>query len=129
MEAAVVSEVAAVGVRVRLVGFVEEVGRRHGVEDPVQMTIGTSDGRSVWAFRYSSERKSRSLFYSTDVRALRELYPDRPRLQEVCDEARIVVSEPLGNLPGVWNELPESSYGVIPPDGELLAGFNVAQLT
>lgn len=25
-----------------------------------------------------------------------------------------MVSEPLGDLPGVWNELPESSYAVIP---------------
>lgn len=59
------------------------------------------------------ERKSRSLFYSIDVRALRALYSDRPRLQEVSDEARIVVSEPLGDLPGVCNDVPESSYGVI----------------
>ena len=54
------------------------------------MTVGTTDGKSVWAFRYSSEGKSRSLYYSSDVRALRELYPDRPRLQEVSDETRMV---------------------------------------
>jgi len=97
----------------RMVGFVEEVGRRHGTEHPIQMTVGTTDGNSVWGFRFSSEGDSRSLYYSTDVRALRELYPDRPRLREVSDEARIIVSEPLGDLPGVWNEVPESSYGVV----------------
>ena len=48
---------------------------------------------------------------------MRELYPDRPRLREVSDEARIIVSEPLGDLPGVWNAVPESSYGVV-QDGE-----------
>jgi predicted glutamine amidotransferase len=101
----------------RMVGFVEEVGYRHGTEHPIQMTIGTTDGKSVWAFRYSSERKSRSLFYSTHMRTVRELYPDRPRLQEVSDETRIVVSEPLADLPGAWNEVPESSYGVV-QDGE-----------
>jgi hypothetical protein len=77
------------------------------------MTIGTTDGISVWGFRYSSEGKSRTLYYSTDVRTLRELYPDRPRLQEVSDEARIIVSEPLLDLAGAWNEVPESSYGVV----------------
>ena len=97
----------------RMVGFVEDVGRRHGTENPIQMTIGTTDGKSVWAFRYSSERKSRSLYYSTDVRALRALHPDRPRLQEVSEETRIIVSEPLVDLPGAWNEVPESSYGVV----------------
>jgi predicted glutamine amidotransferase len=97
----------------RMVGFVEDVGHRHGTEHPIQMTIGTSNGKSLWAFRYSSEGKSRSLFFSTAVGTVRELYPDRQRLQEVSDETRIVVSEPLVDLPGAWNEVPESSYGVV----------------
>jgi predicted glutamine amidotransferase len=101
----------------RMVGFVEEVGRRRGVEHPVQMTIGTSDGKSLWAFRYSSERDSRTLYYSTDVRTVRELHPELEVLQLVSDETRIVVSEPLGDLTGAWNEVPESSYGVV-QDGE-----------
>jgi glutamine amidotransferase len=97
----------------RMVGFVEEVGHRRGTEHPIQMTIGTTNGKTMWAFRYSSEGRSRSLFYSTDMRTVRELYPERPRLQEVSDEARIIVSEPLVDLPGAWNEVPESSYGVV----------------
>jgi predicted glutamine amidotransferase len=101
----------------RAVGFVEEVGHRHGTEHPIQMTIGATDGESLWAFRYSSERESRTLYYSTDMRTVRELYPDRPRLQNLSDETRIVVSEPLVDLPGAWNEVPESTYGVV-QDGE-----------
>ena len=97
----------------RTVGFVEEVGRRHGTQHPIQMTIGTTDGKSVWAFRYSSERDSRTLYYSTDVRTVRKLHPERTQLQEISDESRLIVSEPLGDLPGVWNEVPESTYGVI----------------
>ena len=95
------------------VGFIEEVGRSHGVEHPIQMTVATSDGDKVWAFRYSSERDSRSLFYSTDVPTLRELYPDLEVLARITDESRLIVSEPLRDLPGAWNEVPESSYGVI----------------
>src|SRR5688572_14280618 len=101
----------------RMVGHVEEVGHRYGTEHPIQMTIGTTDGSSVWAFRYSSEGKSRSLYYSTDMRSVREMYPERPRLQEASDETRIIVSEPIVDLPGAWNEVPESSYGVV-RDGE-----------
>ncbi len=97
----------------RMVGLVEETGRRHGVEHPLQMTIGTADGNNVWAFRYSSEGKSRSLYYSTDVRTLREMYPDRPRLHQAADETRIIVSEPIVELAGAWTEVPESSYGVV----------------
>src|SRR3712207_2276732 len=97
----------------RMVGLVEAAGRSHGTEHPLQMTIATTDGKSVWAFRYSSEGKSRSLYFSTDMRTVREMYPDRPRLQEVSDETRIIVSEPLVDLAGAWNEVPESSYGVV----------------
>ena len=87
------------------------------------MTLGITDGKSIWAFRYSSERKSRTLFYSTDVRTVRILHPERERLQEVSDESRIVVSEPLGDLPGAWNEVPESSYGVVQEGEDELRPF------
>ena len=97
----------------RMVGLVEDMGHRHGVEHPLQMTIATTEGENVWAFRYSSEGRSRSLYYSTNVRTLRELYPERPRLQEVSDETRIIVSEPVLDLVGAWNEVPESSYGLV----------------
>ena len=93
----------------RAVGLVEEVGRTHGVEFPVQMTVATTDGDTTWAFRYSSEGRSRSLFQSTDVSTLRHQYPDNPVLHGVSDDARLVVSEPLGSLQGAWREIPESS--------------------
>jgi len=100
----------------RAIGLVESVGREHGVEHPFQGTIATTDGERIWAFRYSSERKSRSLFFSTNVLTLRALYPENELLRDLSDEARLVVSEPLGDeLPGAWNEVPEGSYGVIQP--------------
>jgi predicted glutamine amidotransferase len=97
----------------RAVGLIEATGRRHGVQQPIQMTVATTDGTRVWAFRYSSEGRSRSLFYSTAVSTLRHQYPDNPVLHGLSDETRIIVSEPLGDLAGAWNEVPESSYGVI----------------
>ena len=38
----------------RMVGFVEAVAGKQGIKEPVQMTVGTSDGDRVWAFRYSA---------------------------------------------------------------------------
>ena len=107
----------------RAVGFIEETGRRHGVEHPIQMTVATTDGSRTWAFRYSSERSSRSLFFSTLVDTLRAEYPDNPVFQTLSDETRIVVSEPLGDLAGVWNEVPESTYGVVQEGQDELRPF------
>ena len=73
------------------------------------MTVATTDGETIWAFRYSSEGRSRSLFHSTDVSTLRHQYPDNPVLHELSDDARLVVSEPLGDLRGAWREVPEST--------------------
>ncbi|MCX4803762.1 class II glutamine amidotransferase [Streptomyces sp. NBC_01214] len=112
----------APGAVARMAGFVERLGKEHGVPEPLQMTVAVSDGVHVWAFRYSSQGKSRSLFYSSRAETVRHLHPEVPYLREVSDETRLVVSEPLGDLPGVWNELPESSYVVIPsgPDSDYL---------
>jgi glutamine amidotransferase len=97
----------------RMAGFVEETGRRHGIEHPLQMSLGVSDGDRLYAVRYSSQRQSRTLFVSTEINALRALHPEDERLKGVGDEARAVVSEPLGDLPGVWNEIPEATALVI----------------
>jgi glutamine amidotransferase len=105
------------------VGLIEEVGRKHGVEHRIQMTVATTNGTNIWAFRYSSERDSRSLFYSTDVSTLRELHPEVEILATLSDESRLVVSEPLRELPGAWNEVPESSCGVIQPGQDELRPF------
>ena len=109
----------------RAIGFVEAAGRERGVTYPFQGTIATTDGENLWVFRYSSEGKSRSLFFSRDIRTVRELYPERERLRELSDEARLVVSEPVGDLPGAWVEMPEASYGVVGKGPDQLHPFVV----
>ncbi len=107
----------------RAVGYIEHVGRSAGVEHPIQMTVATTNGDSLWAFRYSSEGKSRTLFYSTRVDTLREQHPEVEVLRELSDESRLVVSEPLGDLKGAWNEVPESHYGVVQAGEDELRPF------
>lgn len=107
----------------RTVGLIEETARRLGVPHPMQMSVATTDGDTTWAFRYASEGKPRSLFHSTDVSTLRHQYPDNPVLHELSDDARLVVSEPLGDLRGAWREVPESTCVVIRSGNEELVPF------
>jgi glutamine amidotransferase len=112
------------GAVARTIGFVEARGREHGHQFPFQGTIATSDGDSLWAFRYSSAGQTRSLYFNRSVPQLREMYPDRAVLREkVADDARLVVSEPVGNLPGAWVEVPEATYGVVSKGREELLPF------
>jgi hypothetical protein len=63
------------------------------------------------------------------VRTLKGLYPDRENIQRLSDDARIVVSEPIGDLRGAWNEVPEGSYGMAGPGEEQLRPFRVKHLS
>jgi glutamine amidotransferase len=107
----------------RAVGLVEEVARRRHVTFPMQMTVATTDGATIWAFRYSSEGRSRSLFHSTDVSTLREQYPDNQVLHRLSVDSRLVVSEPLGDLRGAWREVPESTCLTVSGGAEKLESF------
>ena len=107
----------------RAVGLLEETARRRHVEFPMQGTIATTDGTTTWAFRYSSEGRSRSLFHSADISTLRSQYPDMPQLHLLSDDARLVVSEPLGDLRGAWQEVPEASYVEIRGGEETIRPF------
>jgi predicted glutamine amidotransferase len=93
----------------RMAGFVEATGRRHGVAEPLQMTLGLSDGERVYAVRYASGPEANSLYVSNDASDVRRLHPENERLQRFGDDARAVVSEPLAELPGLWREIPPSS--------------------
>lgn len=94
----------------KAVGFITKLAKSRDVEHPVQMTVAVTDGSGrLWAFRYSSEGKSRTLFYSTDVDTARMLYPENALYRELDESTRMIVSEPLDDLPGVWNPVPEST--------------------
>jgi len=96
---------------------VESVAREKGVAFPVQATIAVSDGATLWAFRYSTQGMTRTLFHSVDIPTLQELYPDAARLQVFGPRARVVVSEPLNDLPGTFVEVQESTVTILDPAG------------
>jgi len=107
----------------RMAGFVETEGRRAGSDHPLQMTVGISDGVRLYAARYASGMEANTLFVSSSLRDLRLLYPADERLQHFSDEARVIVSEPLVDLPGLWREIPPGSAVVVQPGDDLEVPF------
>jgi predicted glutamine amidotransferase len=105
------------------VGLVEEAGRKHGVEVPIQMTIATTDGQWVWAFRYSSEGDSRTLYVSTRMDTLKVMHPEIVEFAALSDDTRAIVSEPLGDLEGAWHEVPESHVVIVGPGEDEVRPF------
>jgi glutamine amidotransferase len=91
----------------RMTGFVESVAKKHGVAESVWMTLGISDGKTLWGFRYGSDGDGPSLYYSPDVTELEKVNPAiKGRLEA---RARCLLSEPIGKFPELWKEVPQSS--------------------
>jgi glutamine amidotransferase len=95
----------------RMVQFVEESGKKYGVPESVWMTIGLSDGKTLWTFRYASDGNAPTLYYSKDVSELNAI---NPALKDrLTSNARIVVSEPIGKFKEAWTEVPQSTQVII----------------
>jgi glutamine amidotransferase len=94
----------------RMAGFVEKVCGEEGIDDSLQLSVGLSDGERLLAVRYSTERRSRTLFHSKSMEALQEIYP---QLGRFSPDTRAVVSEPLGHLTDAWEEIPESTAVIV----------------
>ena len=91
----------------RMAGLVEDIAKSGGVEKALQMTLGISDGESLYAIRYSTEGRSRSLFHSASGDATMEI---APRAGPLSRNARAIVSEPWDDLDAEWVEVPEASF-------------------
>jgi predicted glutamine amidotransferase len=102
----------------RMAGFVEAVAAAAGVSEPaLQMTVGVSDGTHLYAVRYASGSEVNSLFVSESPESVGMLYPN-DGLEHFGDDARVVVSEPLTDLPGLWREVPAGTGLIIGKDIE-----------
>lgn len=99
-----------IGAVERTVGFIENVAGENGIEQPVQMSLGFSDGERLFAVRYSTRGHSRTLFYSKSTECLCEL---NPRFDTLSPDARAVVSEPLTDLSEYWSPVAESTALII----------------
>jgi glutamine amidotransferase len=103
----------------RTVGVIEGAAEARGVKGAVQATFGVSDGETLWAVRYSTEGRARSLFASAEVEAVRRLHPDNLRFERLGADDRLIVSEPFSDLPGVWREIPEATAVTVRGGGVL----------
>src|SRR5688572_9012948 len=90
-------ETDPLGALERMAGFVEKAGRERGVEESLWMTLGVSDGETIYSVRYASDGEAPTLYYS---REMESLYWMNPRLRgKFAPEARVIVSEPIGKIP------------------------------
>jgi len=99
----------------RMLELVERERERAGIAEPITFTSAISDGARVWAMRYSSDRRSKTLYYTTDPSALAEL---DGTYESLPGSPVVFASEPLDDLRDRWTSAPESSV-IVGRRGEL----------
>jgi predicted glutamine amidotransferase len=109
-----------IGALERMAGHIEALGAENDVAEPLQMTIGLTDGERLIAVRYASGPEVNTLYASEDLETLRMLYPQVEQFAGLSEDARVIVSEPLLELPGMWHEIQPSTALIVQkgPDEE-----------
>ena len=71
----------------------------YGATEPLRFSAALSDGKSIWAFRYSSDHQSPSLYYGT---------PDLHKKQGQSRMINTIASEPFDDDSEHWTSVGES---------------------
>jgi len=95
------------GALMRMAGFIERTGKEKGVAESVWMTLGVSDGKTLYGVRYASDNAAPTLYHSVDAEELIAINPDLKG--RINNTARSIVSEPVGAFPSMWKEVPQAT--------------------
>lgn len=71
-----------------------------GVDEPLRMSAALTDGQTIWAFRYSSDAQSPTLYYGSPQTRSREPAPD--------GEIHTIASEPSDDRISHWHVVDEA---------------------
>ncbi len=95
----------------KMVKQVETTAAAHNIDPAVWMTLGISDGQSLWGFRYGSDGRCPTLYISPGIEELMVVNPEIDG--RFGDFAVCLVSEPMGMFEEIWREVPEQSMVVV----------------
>jgi glutamine amidotransferase len=95
------------GALARMAGFIEQTGKKHGIDETLWMTVAVSDGQTLYAVRYASDGEAPSLYHSRDMEDIYRINPATRQL--LGSSTRVVVSEPIGRFAEMWQNIPQGS--------------------
>ena len=88
-----------------MVRLVEEQQQQAGIEEPFRLTCTFSDGQALYAVRYATDNKPKTLYYNKSEDGLEEIIEGRS-----ISEGIVLLSEPLDECSGCWEEVPNASF-------------------
>jgi len=91
----------------RMVGLVEKTQAHVGISQPFRLTCAFSDGETIYAIRYSTDGKPKTLYHNHAGKGLSDV------LYENSDsegKGTILLSEPIDDCPENWVSVPSGSF-------------------
>jgi predicted glutamine amidotransferase len=95
----------------KMVRIIEAIAKENGIPESIWMTLGISDGKSIWGFRYGSDGRCPTLYVSPGVKVLGQLNPEVA--VKLGPDATMLVSEPIGTYQDLWRLVPEQGQVLI----------------
>ena len=95
------------GAMERMVGLVEQEQERAGISEPFRLTCAFCDGQRLYAIRYSTDGKPKTLYHNRAGRGLSDVLSDeagRP------GPGTVLLSEPIDDCPENWDSVPPSRF-------------------
>ena len=95
------------GAMQRMVGYVEHEQTRAGITEPFRLTCAFSDGERIYAIRYSTDGKPKTLYYNRAGQGLEAV---------LCEDSAsdgqgtILLSEPIDDCPNNWVSVAPGSF-------------------
>ena len=99
----------------RMVGLVEAEQAKAGIAEPFRLTCALSDGKQLYAVRYSTDGKPKTLYYNRSNAGLDEVLNDEA---DTPASGIILLSEPIDDCPDNWREVPSASFVTV-ADGKV----------
>jgi glutamine amidotransferase len=95
------------GAMARMVGRVEAEQRRAGISEPFRLTCAFCDGTRLYAIRYATDGRPKTLYHNRAGRGLSAVLNDD---RESPGPGTVLLSEPIDDCPENWVSVPSGSF-------------------
>ncbi len=105
----------------RMAGRIERAREDYRIDGPFRLTCALCDGEALYAVRYSSDRRSKTLYINEGSAALQRLIG---RGDELPASGHVVLSEPLDDCARDWALIDESGFVTVRDGNVAVSDFS-----
>ena len=103
----------------KMVQIVEAEQQKKAIDEPFRLTCAFSDGKALYAVRYATDNKPKTLYYNKTQDGLEEIIEG-----QAIGDGTVLLSEPLDECSDYWCEVPNASFVEVRNNNITISDFN-----